>query len=591
MEPVDWRGVLAAVFAAKDAQELKASKAKKKALKAAAQQSGDSADALEALLDAFLSKGKGGFELQGKRIVMVAAAAKPQQEGKKKKEKKAKRAAEDGEAAAPAEPAASSPAEAPAAKKRKRKHAPEEQQEQAQQAQQAQQQQGQQPRSAFDLLLAPPQDVQQPAAGSPAQQVQQQQASSRRNPRPSAAAAAAAAASAPSGELPDVSDVRWKAELKRTDVKSGPFSSGEKETIRQAVYEYAATKGLSTDDMSWLFSTSKSGETKGLWKQIAAKLPQRTVKSVWAAGTRMFHEGNYQGKWSSGEDSRLLELVEEKGRRWKEIGGALGRMPEACRDRWLAIRLGDQQRKGPWDEEEVERLRKAVEEYLAAKSAAEQGGGQGEALIALGADADGAAPTTSGASGGGASASGGGRRPPDRRVVLDDIDWNVVSRAVRTRSNLQCLEKWYDQLSPSMVDRGEWGPGDDRRLLRSMYRSGVSHDYELDWASLVQDRTAAQCRRRWRLMLKVLPDHRDMDFDQQVEELVDRYMPQLKGGPAPEQQAEQQEQEQQEQQQEQAAGKEKQPRRGKKGPAAQEGQEGEGQNGKKAKKKKKTNAD
>jgi len=43
-------------------------------------------------------------------------------------------------------------------------------------------------------------------------------------------------------------------------------------------------------------------------------------------------------------------------------------------------------------------------------------------------------------------------------------------QAVRTRSNLQCLEKWYDQLCPSMVDRGEWGPGDDRRLLRALYR-------------------------------------------------------------------------------------------------------------------------
>lgn len=43
-------------------------------------------------------------------------------------------------------------------------------------------------------------------------------------------------------------------------------------------------------------------------------------------------------------------------------------------------------------------------------------------------------------------------------------------QAVRTRSNLQCLEKWYDQLSPSMVERGEWGPGDDRRLLRALYR-------------------------------------------------------------------------------------------------------------------------
>lgn len=35
-----------------------------------------------------------------------------------------------------------------------------------------------------------------------------------------------------------------------------------------AVYAYAAAKGLSTDDMSWLFSTSKSGATKGLWKQV-----------------------------------------------------------------------------------------------------------------------------------------------------------------------------------------------------------------------------------------------------------------------------------------------------------------------------------
>ena len=35
-----------------------------------------------------------------------------------------------------------------------------------------------------------------------------------------------------------------------------------------------------------------------------------------------------------------MELVGERGRRWKEIGGALGRMPEACRDRWLSIRCG-----------------------------------------------------------------------------------------------------------------------------------------------------------------------------------------------------------------------------------------------------------
>ncbi len=53
---MDWQAVLASVFAAKGAQELKASKAKKKALKAAAKQSADSSDALEASLDAFLSR-------------------------------------------------------------------------------------------------------------------------------------------------------------------------------------------------------------------------------------------------------------------------------------------------------------------------------------------------------------------------------------------------------------------------------------------------------------------------------------------------------------------------------------------------------
>ena len=114
-----------------------------------------------------------------------------------------------------------------------------------------------------------------------------------------------------------------------------------------------------------------------------------------------------------------------------------------------------------------------------------------------------------------------------RRTVLDDIDWNVVSQvgadtcrrrqavgsrqpdaqssvtpsqggnssaataaseaasqprvspcvapplpaqAVGSRSNVQCLEKWYAQLAPDMIDQGEWSGADDRRLLRALYQ-------------------------------------------------------------------------------------------------------------------------
>ncbi len=75
-----------------------------------------------------------------------------------------------------------------------------------------------------------------------------------------------------------------------------------------------------------------------------------------------------QGKWSKDEDAELRALVEEQGKRCTEIGGMLGRMAESCKDRWKEIRLGGAKKNGAWSEEEVERLRTAVEEYLAAKS-------------------------------------------------------------------------------------------------------------------------------------------------------------------------------------------------------------------------------
>jgi Myb-like DNA-binding domain len=56
--------------------------------------------------------------------------------------------------------------------------------------------------------------------------------------------------------------------------------------------------------------------------------------------------------------------VAEKGSRWKEIGGCLGRLPTACRDRWREVRLGDDRHRGKWTYEEEERLRMIVNECL-----------------------------------------------------------------------------------------------------------------------------------------------------------------------------------------------------------------------------------
>jgi transposase-like protein len=303
----------------------------------------------------------------------------------------------------------------------------------------------------------------------------------------------------------------WRGSLKRTDVKSGRFTTAEKQALRAAVLEFAASKGFSTEDFSWLVVPGQGKrqvegkETMGIWKEVAKALPNRTIKAVAAAGLRLFHPDAHRGRWTPEEDDRLLDMVQERGNKWSEIAPVLGRTPDACRDRWKEVKLGAEKAKGPWTVEEEQRLKEAVEDYLQTRKEIEE--------------------RETGSIG-----SGSTRSPASfsRRHVRDDVDWDVISRRVKTRSGLQCLLKWYDQLCPSMVERGEWGVGDDRRMLRALWAAQPRGEFAVNWAGLVGERTASQARRRWRLMIKAVPDCREKEFGELLESLVDKYMPHLR---------------------------------------------------------------
>eukprot|EP00967_Tisochrysis_lutea_P060370 scaffold77220_cov24-Tisochrysis_lutea.AAC.1 len=47
----------------------------------------------------------------------------------------------------------------------------------------------------------------------------------------------------------------------------------------------------------------------------------------------------------------------------------------------------------------------------------------------------------------------------------------------------------YDQLSSSMVDRGDWGVGDDKRMLLALRDGGYEVEWEVPWGSLVEGRS------------------------------------------------------------------------------------------------------
>lgn len=53
--------------------------------------------------------------------------------------------------------------------------------------------------------------------------------------------------------------------------------------------------------------------------------------------------------------------------------------------------------------------------------------------------------------------------------------WAVVN-------TLLCLIHRYDQLSPSMVERGEWGMGEDRRLLLALREGEWQEAWEVGGA-------------------------------------------------------------------------------------------------------------
>ena len=75
---------------------------------------------------------------------------------------------------------------------------------------------------------------------------------------------------------------------------------------------------------------------------------------------------------------------------------------------------------------------------------------------------------------------------------------------------------------------GDWGSGDDRRLIKGILQCGATQEYSVPWSSLVPGRTAQQAKRRWRLMVKRVPDSADIEFAEQLDYLVDNFTPDLK---------------------------------------------------------------
>ncbi|KAL7238131.1 hypothetical protein ACSBR2_004265 [Camellia fascicularis] len=112
-------------------------------------------------------------------------------------------------------------------------------------------------------------------------------------------------------------------------------------------------------------------------------------------------------------------------------------------------------------------------------------------------------------------------------MLRDNISWGAISDKLLTRSDKVCCEKWYHQLSSSMVAEGNWADTDDYRLVDTLFSLDACCIEDVDWDYLLDHRSGDLCRKRWNQMIKHIGEHKNKSFAEQVEILTNRYSPDL----------------------------------------------------------------
>jgi Myb-like DNA-binding domain len=112
--------------------------------------------------------------------------------------------------------------------------------------------------------------------------------------------------------------------------QSGKFSREESDIIKAAIEDYCARKNTSVKALC--SEREHKANLKGAWMEIAKKLPDRSVQSVYRHGIRQCHPFK-RGAWSEAEVSMLHDLVAHNSKKWSMIQTKLNRSADSCRDK------------------------------------------------------------------------------------------------------------------------------------------------------------------------------------------------------------------------------------------------------------------
>jgi len=282
----------------------------------------------------------------------------------------------------------------------------------------------------------------------------------------------------------DVAAKGW-TKLKSDKYKGSRWTKEEDEKLDIALKSAIKSRGLKFDEsIKELISgqVRNAGTYRGIWEEVSAAIPRRSVESCYDHARTRYSETDKGQQWTRDEIARLKTLVARHGHDWRLISEKMDRLRVACRDKYRALQLEEEGtlQKGTWSLEEEEELRTLVCKY--------------------------------------------------KDENTGKIPWQQISDVMRTRTALQCYEKYRGAKNPNNFNLDVrpfvlWSRNDEIRLLNVLWESGCEDESELNWQrtsehpKFQQKWTSFQLMVQWKALKKRLSDPDRLDFDEKIVQL------------------------------------------------------------------------
>lgn len=121
----------------------------------------------------------------------------------------------------------------------------------------------------------------------------------------------------------------------------GKFAASESQLILRAAREFMEMKQVSVDEAWSLIDTHGqkllNTPLRGMFVYINKYLPYRALGSIYEHFMRISNPTRVRGKWSSEDETKLIQMVAEHGRNWAIICKSLGRLNQDVKDKWKLL--------------------------------------------------------------------------------------------------------------------------------------------------------------------------------------------------------------------------------------------------------------